>query len=106
MQGLWQMNGWRGAAGGGLRAGVGERGFLARLSPELIDELIQSSRPASYAAGIILETPTHAGLALIVSGALRYYLPAANGRQVTVGYLGPGHVFGSVQTESAAGLPL
>src|SRR5229473_6519572 len=104
MQGLSQINGRSATPREGLPAGVAQRGFLSRLSPELIDELIQSSRPASYAAGFILETPTHAGLALIVSGALRYYLPAANGRQVTVGYLGPGNVFGSVQKESAAGL--
>jgi CRP/FNR family transcriptional regulator, cyclic AMP receptor protein len=84
----------------GLPLGIAERGFLARLSPELIEELIQSSRSASYGTGLILDTPTHAGFALIVSGALRYYLPAANGRQVTVGYLGPGNVIGTVEKES------
>jgi CRP/FNR family transcriptional regulator len=84
----------------GLPPGIAERGFLARLSPELIDGLVQSSRPASYRTGLLLETPTHAGFALIVSGALRYYLPAANGRQVTVGYLGPGNVVGTVESES------
>jgi CRP-like cAMP-binding protein len=88
----------------GLPLGVAERGFLARLSYELIDELIKSSRSASYPTGLIIETPTRAGLALIVSGALRYYLPAANGRQVTVGYLGPGNVVGTVQNESTHGL--
>ena len=85
-----------------LPVGVAERGFLARLSYELIDELIQSSRSASYPAGVILTTPARAGLALIVSGALRYYLPAANGRQLTVGYLGPGNVIGTVEKESTA----
>ena len=84
----------------GLPVGVAERGFLARLSYELIDELIQSSRLAPYSSGLILETPTGAGLALVVSGALRYYLPATNGRQVTVGYLGPGNVIGTVQKRS------
>src|SRR5258708_355970 len=104
MQGLSQTNGRSATPREGLPAGVAQRGFLSRLSPELIDELLQSSRPASYPAGLILETPTRAGLVLIVSGALRYYLPAADGRQVTVGYLGPGNVFGSVQNESAPGL--
>jgi CRP-like cAMP-binding protein len=85
-----------------LPLGVAERGFLARLSYELIDELIQSSRSASYPTGLILETPSRAGLALIVSGAMRYYLPGANGRQITVGYLGPGNVIGTVQMESTA----
>src|SRR5258708_35924091 len=104
MQGLARSNGGRATVREGLPTAVAERGFLSRLSPELIDELIQSSRPASYPPGFILETPTHAGLALIVSGALRYYLPAANGRQVTVGYLGPGNVIGSIQKESTPGL--
>src|SRR5260370_13411340 len=104
MQGLAQSNGRSATPREGLPRGVSQRGFLSRLSPELIDELIQSSRPASYPPGFILETPTHAGLALIVSGALRYYLPAANGRQVTVGYLGPGNVIGSIQKESTPGL--
>jgi CRP-like cAMP-binding protein len=84
----------------GLPVGVAERGFLARLSYEVIDELIASSRSASYPTGMILEIPAHAGLALIVSGALRYYLPAADGRQLTVGYLGPGNVLGTLQEAS------
>jgi CRP-like cAMP-binding protein len=75
---------------------------LARLSHDLVDELIQSSRPASYPTGVILETPAGAGLALIVSGALRYYLPAADGRQLTVGYLGPGIVIGTTEEASTA----
>lgn len=88
----------------GLPAGVAERGFLARLSCEVIDELTQSARSASYPTGLILETPTRAGFVLIVSGVLRYYLPAANGRQVTIGYLGPGNVLGTPQKESTPGL--
>ena len=88
----------------GLPAGVAEQGFLARLSYEVIAELIESSRRASYAAGTMLEIPARAGLALIVSGALRYYLPAADGRQVTVGYLGPGRVIGSIQEASTTSL--
>jgi CRP/FNR family transcriptional regulator, cyclic AMP receptor protein len=86
----------------GLPLGVAERGFLARLSYEVIDELIESSRSASYPTGLILETPARAGLAVIVSGALRYYLPAADGRELTVGYLGPGNVIGTVQEASTA----
>lgn len=86
----------------GLPLGVAERGFLARLSHEVINELIESSRSVSYPTRMNLETPAHAGLALIVSGALRYYLPAADGRQLTVGYLGPGNVIGTVQEASTA----
>jgi CRP/FNR family cyclic AMP-dependent transcriptional regulator len=100
--GLYQSNRRRATPPAGLPVGVAERGFLARLSYELIDELIQSSRSASYPAGMILTKPAAAGLALIVSGALRYYLPAANGRQLTVGYLGPGNVIGTVEKESTS----
>src|SRR3981081_1026802 len=82
-----------------LPVGVAERGFLARLSYELINELIESSRSASYPTGMNLETPPPARLAVIVFGTLRYYLPAANGRQLTVGYLGPGNVIGTVEKE-------
>jgi CRP/FNR family cyclic AMP-dependent transcriptional regulator len=100
--GLYQSNRRGARPPAGLPVGVAERGFLARLSYELIDELIESSRSASYPAGMILTTPGGAGLALIVSGALRYYLPAANGRQLTVGYLGPGNVVGTVEKESTS----
>src|SRR5205814_3616418 len=83
-----------------LPAGVAEQGFLARLSSELIDELIESAHSVAYPTGSIIETPARVGLAVIVSGALRYYLSAADGRQLTVGYLGPGRVIGTVQKES------
>jgi len=83
-----------------LPPGVAERGFLGRLSHERIRELIQSAHSVSYPTGSIIETPAGAGLALIVSGALRYYLSAADGRQLTVGYLGRGRVVGTVQKES------
>jgi CRP/FNR family transcriptional regulator, cyclic AMP receptor protein len=82
-----------------LPPGVAERGFLARLPKELICELIQSAHSVSYPTGSLIETPARAGLALIVSGALRYYLSVADGRQLTVGYLGPGKVVGTVQKE-------
>ena len=94
------------AGGGGpppeLPPGVAERGFLARLPKELVFELIESAHSVSYPTGSQIETPARAGLALIVSGALRYYLSAADGRQLTVGYLGPGSVVGTVQRESGS----
>jgi len=80
-----------------LPAGVAEQGFLARLSNELIDELIESAHSVAYPTGSIIETPSRVGLAVVVSGALRYYLSAADGRQLTVGYLGPGRVIGSLE---------
>lgn len=87
---------------GGLPAGVADQRFLARLSYERIEELIQFAHSVAYPALSIIETPARAGLALVVSGALRYYLSAADGRQVTVGYLGPGSMLGTVQKESTS----
>lgn len=87
--------------GGGYR-GLAQRAFLGRLSTQLIDELTESAHSVSYPTGSIIETPAQAGLALIVSGALRYFLSAADGRQLTVGYLGPGGVLGTMEQESTS----
>jgi len=99
---LTRNEGHTGAAPRGLPEGVAKLAFLGRLSGGLVDELIQSSHSVTYPTGSIIETPARAGLALIVSGALRYYLSAADGRQLTVGYLGPGRVLGTVEKESAS----
>jgi CRP-like cAMP-binding protein len=84
----------------GLPAGVAEQRFLARLSHKRIEELIEHSHSVSYPTGSLIETPARAGLALIASGALRYYLAAADGRQLTIGYLGPGSVLGTLAKEA------
>jgi len=90
------------AAPGGLPVGMADHGFLARLSNERIAELIQSAHSVSYPTGSTVLTPARAGFALIVSGALRYHLSAADGRQLTVGYLGPGSLLGTVQKQATS----
>ena len=90
----------------GLPAGVARHAFLGRLSSGLIHELVQSAHSVSYPTGSLIETPSGAGLALIVSGALRYYVSAADGRQLTVGYLGPGSVVGTLEVETSSTIRL
>jgi CRP-like cAMP-binding protein len=91
---------------GGLPTRVARRAFLGRLSSDLISDLMQSAHSVSYPTGSLIETPTGAGLALIVSGALRYYVSAADGRQLTVGYLGPGSVVGTLEVETSSTIRL
>ena len=91
----------RKASAFGLPDGVANRSFMARLPRTLVEDMIQSSHSVAYPAGSHIEAPARAGFAVIVSGVLRYYLAAADGRQVTIGYLGPGNVIGTVQKESS-----
>jgi CRP/FNR family transcriptional regulator, cyclic AMP receptor protein len=86
----------------GLPAGVEGQRFLARLSSERIEALIEHAHSVSYPTGSLIETPARAGFALIVSGALRYYLAAADGRQLTIGYLGPGNVLGTLEQKATS----
>jgi CRP/FNR family transcriptional regulator len=79
-----------------LRAVVG-RGFLGRLTPDLIEELVQSSHSAWYPVGTILgPAPEGFGPALVLAGRLRFYLSAPEGRQLTVHYALPGDIVGTV----------
>ena len=79
-----------------LSAAVG-RGFLGRLTPELIEEVVESSRPAWYPAGAVLPpAPVGIGPSLVLTGRLRFYLSAPDGRQLTVHYAQPGDIVGTV----------
>jgi CRP/FNR family transcriptional regulator, cyclic AMP receptor protein len=80
----------------GLGAAAGS-GFLGRLTPELIEELVQSSHSAWYPVGTILPpAPDGIGPALVLAGRLRFYLSAPDGRQLTVHYAVPGDIIGTV----------
>jgi CRP/FNR family transcriptional regulator len=79
-----------------LRAVVG-RGFLGRLTPDLIEELVHSAHSAWYPVGTILgPAPEGFGPALVLAGRLRFYLSAPEGRQLTVHYALPGDIVGTV----------
>jgi CRP/FNR family transcriptional regulator, cyclic AMP receptor protein len=78
-------------------ADVAGNGFLSRLGPDLIDELVESSHSAQYPAGTVLgPAPQGFGPALVLSGRLRLYLSAPDGRQITVHYAVPGDIVGTV----------
>lgn len=80
---------------------VADQGFLARLTAAQIEELLQSSHSAWYPAGTVLAPPgARSGPALVVSGRLRYFLSAPDGRQLTVAYNTPGDLIGTVVRDS------
>jgi CRP/FNR family transcriptional regulator, cyclic AMP receptor protein len=89
------------AEGNGLEA-IADRDFLGRLTPDLIAELMQFGHEARYPAGTLLVAPGGGGgPAILVSGALRYFLIAPDGRQVTIRYIGPGGLVGTVVREES-----
>ena len=80
----------------GLKA-VSGRGFLRRLPWDLIENLAQSSHSARYPTGTTLSpVPDGVGPALVLSGRLRFFLLAPDGRQLTVHYALPGDIIGTV----------
>src|SRR5579864_7003728 len=81
---------------------IAQRGFLGRLSPELIEELTRMARSAYYPKGTILGPATDSAPALVVSGMLRYFLSAGDGRQMTIRYVGPGDLVGALVSEAAS----
>lgn len=81
---------------------IAGRGFLSRLTPELAAELVNLSRSAFYPAGTILSPSVDGtGPALLVSGAMRYFLAGPDGRQITLRYLSPGDLAGTVIKEQS-----
>lgn len=79
-----------------LSAAAG-RGFLGRLTPELIEQVVESSHPAWYPVGAVLPpAPEGIGPSLVLAGRLRFYLSAPDGRQLTVHYALPGDIVGTV----------
>ncbi len=83
--------------------GLAGRGFLARLAPDLIEELFHSSRSMSYPKGTTISPSRDgSGPALVVSGSLRYFLSAPDGRQLTIRYLMPGDLVGTLVREQSS----
>jgi CRP/FNR family transcriptional regulator len=69
--------------------------FLARLPPEVRDELGAEGERADYPAGTtVYRAGSDPRAALVVRGLLRVFLTSAEGRQVTVRYARPGDVLG------------
>ena len=83
-------------------SGIAHRGFLGRLSPELIEELTRRARSAYYPKGTILGPSPESGPALVLSGMLRYFVSAGDGRQMTIRYIGPGDLVGNLGNETSS----
>src|SRR5207248_11798994 len=78
------------------------RGFIAELSPALTAELIEGA-PSVYPEGsIIFSNGSGTTAALVVSGLLRYYMAGADGRELTVRYVGPGDMVGTLISERSS----
>jgi len=76
---------------------IAGRGFLARLSPDLVDEVVRSARLASYPTGTAIFSPREeSGPSVVVTGSLRYFLATPDGRQLTIRYLLPGDLVGTL----------
>jgi CRP/FNR family transcriptional regulator, cyclic AMP receptor protein len=71
------------------------RSFLAKLPPELVDELMADGERSDYPAGTrVYRAGAPARAQLVIEGLLRVYLSSAEGRQVTVRYARDGDVLG------------
>lgn len=82
---------------------VMNRGFLARISPKLATDLVRSSPLVHYPAGSVTTSAyDSAWAAVVVSGLLRKYLPARDGRQVTIRYAEAGDLVGSFSSDGLA----
>src|SRR3989442_15866708 len=94
--------GGRGGTGSGSvqLADIPSSGFIARLSTGIAAELIEGAPSVYYPAGSIIFSP-HDGTpaALVVSGLLRYYMAGSDGRELTIRYVGPGDLVGTLITE-------
>src|SRR5882672_3245162 len=76
------------------------RGFVARLSPVVAAELIAGAPTVYYPTGSIVFSPNDGSTAaLVVSGLLRYYLAGSEGRELTIRYIEPGDLVGTLISE-------
>src|SRR5947209_19404429 len=98
------------ASSGGGRGGTGlgsvqlddipSRGFVGRLSPAIAAELIEGAPSVYYPPGSIIFSPGNGTTAaLVVSGLLRYYMAGSDGRELTIRYVGPGDLVGTLIAE-------
>jgi CRP/FNR family transcriptional regulator, cyclic AMP receptor protein len=73
------------------------RGVLSRLPRPLVAAMLPGSQRAVYTAGTIVpgweERPW---AAILLEGTLRVFLPSRDGEQITLRYLRPGDVIGSI----------
>src|SRR5438132_11618740 len=87
---------------GGRLSDIVRRGFMARLAPDLAEELLVSARSASYPTGtIIASSLEQPGPAILMSGCLRSFLSVLDGRHATMRCLPPGDLAGRPRRQQA-----
>jgi CRP-like cAMP-binding protein len=92
----------REATAGHLVGHVARSGFLRPLDSDVVEELVRPGRFATYPRGTILTSGRDgSGPSLVLSGLLRYYLSALDGRQLTLRYVLPGDLVGTVALEQS-----
>lgn len=100
------------ASSGGGRGGAGpgqvsvhlddlpKRGFVSRLSPAVAAELVAGAPTVYYPTGSVVFSPHNGSTAaLVVSGLLRYYIAGSEGRELTIRYVEPGDLVGTLISE-------
>jgi CRP/FNR family transcriptional regulator, cyclic AMP receptor protein len=74
---------------------------FATLSPDLLGSLLADCRDASVRSGhrfMGADQPAPYRTGLVVAGLLRMYVEAADGRQISIRYAGPGYFLGAAAT--------
>ena len=79
------------------------RGFLGRLPAEMADQIISEGVLVRHPSGSTSRPGEGGEVAVLVSGVVRYYMSAADGRQITIRYAGVGDLVGTV-TRTGSGL--
>jgi CRP/FNR family cyclic AMP-dependent transcriptional regulator len=75
-------------------AAIRRRGFLGSLPTDLAERIVSRAVMLRHAAA---STPLQApGPAVVVSGMVRYFMTASDGRQLTIRYVGEGDLVGTV----------
>jgi len=89
-----------------LMAEVGRIGRLGTLSDQLRAALLEGAHLVEYPSGSVTFRNHDRDLALVISGLVRIYLAAPDGRQITVRYVGAGglvHATGRPLTNVVSG---
>jgi CRP/FNR family transcriptional regulator len=81
-----------GTANGGIPAAARRRGFLGRLPAEVADQVLRQAVLVRHPSGSISDGATPA---VLLTGLVRHYLSAPDGRQITIRYVGVGDLVGT-----------
>ena len=73
-----------------------QRGVLSRLPEPVVAAMLEGSQRTAYPAGTVVPRwEDRPWGAIVLSGALRVFLPSRDGEQITLRYIRPGDIIGS-----------